>query len=130
LAGVLPVSSTQGFLPSGSLTVYPPGQPGNAQAVTYTGISGNAFTGVVCSQGIGTNYVVAQGQTQTTATAPIGPSSTTSVPVNSTAGFPNSGSLIAYSSTTTVRLTYTGTTGDSFTGVYFVDNSAINSSFT
>ncbi len=130
LAGVLPVTSTQGFAASGSLTVYPPGQPGNSQVVTYTGISGKSFTGVVCSQGIGKNYVVAQGQTQTATTASIGASSATTVPVNSTAGFPSSGNLIAYSSTKTVRLTYTGTTGNSFTGVYFLDNSAINGSFT
>ncbi|MFM8951622.1 MAG: hypothetical protein ACKOOF_00945 [Planctomycetaceae bacterium] len=131
LPGVLPVTSTQGFSPSGSLTVYPPGQPGNSQVVTYTGISGNSFTGVVCGQGIGLNYVVTQGQTTTATTAPIGSSNPTSVPVNSTAGFPNAaGSLVAYSSTTTVRLTYTGTTGSSFTGVYFLDNAAINGSFT
>lgn len=130
LAGVLPVASTLGFAASGSLTVSPPGQPGNAQVVTYTGVAGNSFTGVVCSQGIGPNYVVAQGQAQTATAAAIGPSSPTSVPVNSTAGFPSTGSLIAFSSTTTVRLTYTGTTGNSFTGVYFLDNAAINGSFT
>ena len=134
LAAVLPVTSTAGFAASGSLLVYPTGQKDtNSQTVTYTGISGNSFTGVVCSKGIGKGYVVEQSgspSTNTTTAASIGISAPTTIPVPSTAGFPLFGSLVAFNGTSTVRMTYTGKSATSFTGVYFIDDVAVTTAST
>ncbi|MCX5728319.1 MAG: hypothetical protein NTZ28_05705, partial [Nitrospirae bacterium] len=129
LPGVLPVKSTTGFEASGSLKVFPKGQPQNAQLVTYTGIAGNSFTGVVCASGIGLKYVVEKSDNagiKTKTFASISRSQPTTVPVNSTTGFPTAGNAVAFLGTQTVRFTYTGTAANSFTGVWFLDNAAIN----
>jgi hypothetical protein len=59
----IPVATTSGFLPSGTIYVQTTGAgSANMQAVTYTGISGNTFTG--CSGGTGTvlnSAIVASG---------------------------------------------------------------------
>lgn len=130
--GILGVDSTAGFATSGTITVAPSGQGGFA--VTYTGKTDTTFTGVTTppGQGIGPDWTVTQAgvQNSTTVTAAIGPSAATTVPVQSVAGFPPSGTAIAFTGTQTVRFTYAGldTTPGSqkFTGVWFLDNTAIN----
>lgn len=129
--GILGVASTAGFAASGTITVAPPSQAGFT--VSYTGKTDTAFTGVTTpkDQGLGANWTVTQAgvQNSTTVTAAIGPSAATSVPVQSVAGFPPSGTAIAVMGTQTVRFTYTGhdpTPGSQkFTGVWFLDNTAI-----
>ncbi|MEI8228437.1 MAG: hypothetical protein WCH77_09285 [Planctomycetota bacterium] len=130
--GILGVVSTTGFASSGTITVAPPQQSGFA--VTYTGKTATTFTGVTTpsGKGLGPNWTVTQTGVlnSTTVTAAIGPSAATKVPVTSVAGFPTSGTAIAFTGTQTVRFTYSGldTTPGSqqFTGVWFLDNAAIN----
>lgn len=130
--GILGVVSTAGFATSGTITVAPPQQSG--YVVHYTGKTDTTFTGVTTpsGQGLGSNWTVTQTGVlnSTTVTAAIGPSAATTVPVQSVAGFPTSGTAIAFTGTQTIRFTYAGLdttpSRQQFTGVWFLDNSAIN----
>jgi hypothetical protein len=130
--GILGVVSTAGFATSGTITVAPPQQSG--YVVHYTGKTDNTFTGVTTpsGQGLGSKWTVTQTGVlnSTTVTAAIGPSAATTVPVQSVAGFPTPGTAIAFTGTQTIRFTYAGLdttpSRQQFTGVWFLDNSAIN----
>lgn len=103
--GTINVYTTTGFTGSGTIIVTTSAGP---QTVTYTSTNSTQFLG--CSGGTGTmntqNLVVQQ------VTLPQG-----TINVPSTANFPPSGTLFAFSSTGRQTLTYTGTTATSFTGV-------------
>lgn len=98
------VASTTGFPSSGTILVT---TTAGIQTVAYTGTNATQFTG--CSGGTGT---MSTGNTVNSQVA----ASSTILLVNSTTGFPSSGTLFVWSSTGRQTITYTGVTSTSFTG--------------
>ncbi len=118
------VVSTTGFTSAGTLLVFSSAGP---QTITYTGTTGTTFTG--CVGGTGTlfvnNYVAQTNRSTTIAAGSNGialPQAT--INVASAVGFPTSGTIRVVTSvsnsngnTLSVQtVTYSGTTGTSFTG--------------
>lgn len=104
------VLTTTGFAASGAAMFN-----GGAEIFTYTGLTATSFTGVspiVGSYPIGT--LIEPVRAVATSALPAG---TTTIPVNSTAGFPASGTLFLYQNGVSETVSYTGTTQTAFTGV-------------
>ena len=115
----LTVNSTASFAPAGTLLIAGPGN--TTQTVTYTGISGDSFTGVQGGTGTFTSAAVF-GLTATTAsftnnlTLPIPAGGVLAVP--STTGFPSQGQLvISGTGDSNQTVSYTGTAPGSFNNV-------------
>jgi hypothetical protein len=98
------VSSTSGFPSSGTILVV---SSNGTQTVTYTSTNGTQFLG--CTGGTGA--ITGASTVNSLVTLPQ-----TTLLVNSTTGFPSSGTLLVISSTGRQFITYTGTTATSFTG--------------
>jgi len=103
--GTINVSSTSGFPSSGNILVV---SSGGLQTVAYTSTNGTQFLG--CTGGTGT---ITNGVSQVNSQVSL-PQST--LLVNSTTGFPSSGTISVFSSTGKQTVTYTGVTATSFTG--------------
>lgn len=106
-SGTLHVSSTAGFATQGDLII-------DDYDVSYTGISGNSFTGCAF-QGyhFGPPAYIYTGDPVVVGPPITNPST---VYVNSTTGFPTTGSFVVYDINGASTVTYTGKTSNSFTG--------------
>jgi hypothetical protein len=107
-SAAIPVVNASGFLSVGTLVI------GGNQIVNYTGISGNTFTGAAGGVGtFGSGAIVTQVASATTLTADTSVPASNSLPVVSTTGFPQSGTLFCQG----LIVTYAGITATSFTGI-------------